>query len=36
VTRLAFSSAFSIRSKPMLDRKRGEKSNVVLIAISSL
>jgi hypothetical protein len=33
--RLAASSAFNIRSKPMLDRNRGEKSRVVLIATSS-
>src|SRR5690606_18402191 len=34
-TRLAASSALSIRSKPMLDRNRGVKSKVVLIATSS-
>ncbi|OWK23386.1 hypothetical protein AJ87_37250 [Rhizobium yanglingense] len=32
---LAASSAFNIRSKPTLDRKSGEKSKVLLIAISS-
>src|SRR5690606_15568871 len=35
-TRLAASSALTRRSKPTLDRNRGEKSKVVLIATSSI